>query len=154
MEISTNEGVLQCCTQHAGWDGWVACKLELVQVAAGGDLQSKKPCWTVAPTGTNTQTNRPHCHMQKDLTVTEQNGTAPPAPSWIPAKAAWGEPKRVRRSVPTQPPTCGHLLGISTAALARRPCFLATFQDKEAGSLSHPVLYLLWYYLPTGYWQQ
>lgn len=134
--------------------GWVACKFKLVQVAAGGDLQSRdqKTLLDCRTSGTNRRTELPHAERPDR---TEQN-SPPPAPGWAPPSVPPGEPKRARRSVPTQPPTWAsprHLLGMSTAALPVLlvgPCFLATFQDREAGSRHTgiwTVLYLLRYYL-------
>lgn len=67
-----------CSAAHTACGmGWVACKFELVQVAAGGDLQSRdqKTLLDCRTSGTNRRTELPHAERPDR---TEENSTPPP----------------------------------------------------------------------------
>ena len=120
---------VSCCAQHGGWHGWHASsssRRRLQEATCRAEiLAGLSHLWDE-----HTPDESTTCR-QADLT--EQNGTAPPPPAPAagpPSRPAWGEPKRARRSVPTQPCHLG-------------TCFLATFQDKEAGRCHPGVLCLL-----------
>lgn len=143
MEISTRKVCYsQCCAQHAGWDGWHA-KLKLLQAAAGGEPAEQKNLAGLLSHLWDEQTNRP-----------DRNRRAPPCAQLAhPARPAWGEPKRARRSVPTQPPTWaspGHLHACSACLLVLVPAFLRPSKTGRQGGVTPggagTVLYLLWYY--------
>lgn len=132
----------QCCAQHAGWDGWHA-KLKLLQPPAGGEPAEQKNLAGLLSHLWDEQTNRP-----------DRNRRAPPCAQLAhPARPAWGEPKRARRSVPTQPPTWaspGHLHACSACLLLVVPAFLRPSKTGRQGGVTPgsagTVLYLLWYY--------
>lgn len=134
MEISTGG---RCVTA-------LCCKLKLMQAAAGGELQSRKPCWTVVALLGRPDEPRP---QSKTWQRTEQNRN--PAPTWSapqpPVGPAWGEPKRARPSVPTQPPTW-----TLSSLLLVVPAFLRPSKTgRQGGVTPGAVLILLWYYQLT-----
>lgn len=112
MEISYQDGVLQCCAHSVreGMGGHASSSSCRWLQEATCRAESRKPCWTVAPLG---RTDELNCHMQKDLR--EWNRTAPPAPSWAPPSVPPGVNPRGLAGLcqPGIPP--GHLLGTSWA---------------------------------------